>query len=50
MDFKLKGEYQYRGVTYFDVNKAYKGVDIDMMKEWEVRPSDLLIATPPKSG
>ncbi|ELU03685.1 hypothetical protein CAPTEDRAFT_225486 [Capitella teleta] len=46
MDFCLPGEYVYRGITYCFANK----VDIDMMKDWHTRPSDVLIATPPKSG
>ncbi|ELU03684.1 hypothetical protein CAPTEDRAFT_177998 [Capitella teleta] len=47
MDFVLPGEYVYRGITFCAANKH---VDIDMMKDWHVRPSDVLIATPPKSG
>ncbi|ELU14849.1 hypothetical protein CAPTEDRAFT_207559 [Capitella teleta] len=47
IDFVIKGEYVYRGVTYCYFNE---GVDNDVMKQWKVRPSDVLIATPPKSG
>ncbi|ELT93527.1 hypothetical protein CAPTEDRAFT_171350 [Capitella teleta] len=48
MDFVLPGEYVYRGMTCADVYA--KNTSIDMMKEWTVRRSDVLIATPPKSG
>jgi hypothetical protein len=48
MDFVLPGEYVYRGMTCCFVNA--KNMSIDMMKEWKVKPSDVMIATPPKSG
>ena len=47
MEFKTPGEFYYRGVLY---PPPMHGVDIDMMSPWQVRPSDLLVATYAKSG
>ena len=46
-DFKLPGEFEYRGVLYCGLNEK---VDVDMMKAWTTDPSDALIAAYPKTG
>lgn len=46
--FKLPGEYQYRGILYTGLHTPK--VHIDMLKSWQVDPTDVVIATYPKSG
>lgn len=46
--FELPGQYEYRGILYGTYHTPK--VDIDMMKPWQVDPTDVMIATYPKSG
>lgn len=47
LDYRLPGQFEYRGILY---SGGYKGIDINMLDKWKVQPSDVVIATYPKAG
>jgi hypothetical protein len=48
MDYKvMEGMFWYRGVLYTPV---HSGINIDMMKSWKMRSSDVAVVTYGKSG
>lgn len=47
LDFKVPGQFQYRGITY---GRLQNGLNINLTDKWKVDPRDVLIAAYPKTG
>ena len=44
---KIAGQFEYRGILYYSANA---NVDINMMDDYRPDPTDVLIASYPKTG
>ncbi|ELU14240.1 hypothetical protein CAPTEDRAFT_220895 [Capitella teleta] len=47
LSYKVPGEYQYEGITF---SIAFPDISYDMLDGWQVKESDVVVTTFPKSG
>lgn len=47
-EFTIPGQFEYRGVIYHSLIHEY--ININMLDKWKVAPTDVVVATYPKSG